>query len=116
MELRTTLIIYGSLAPGEANHHIISHINGIWLKAFIKGKIIDNGWATRTGYPEFKRASDKDSHSVEVLAFMSEELDDHWKQLDDFEATESYKRTTITCELEGGQIVEAFIYESTGVD
>lgn len=112
MEENTTLIIYGSLAPGEANHHIISHINGIWFKAFIKGKIIDNGWSTRTGYPEFQRAEDE-SQTIEVLAFISDELEDHWDHIDEFEGTEKYARTTISCELEDGQVVEAFIYEAT---
>ena len=113
MERTTALIIYGSLAPGEANHHIISHINGIWLKGFIEGKIIDNGWSTRTGYPEFQRHQDGDQATVEVLVFMSEDLDQHWDHLDEFEGTEAYQRSTISCELEGGQKVEAFIYEAT---
>ena len=113
MEVKTTLIIYGSLGPGESNYHIISHINGIWCKAFINGKIIDNGWENRTGYPVFQRVPESEATTVEVLAFVSEELDDHWTLIDEFEGTELYKRTTISCELEGGQIVDAFIYEST---
>lgn len=112
MEDTTTLIIYGSLAPGETNHHIISHINGIWLKAFIKGKIIDNGWSTRTGYPEFQRIDDS-SERVEVLAFISEDLEKYWDYIDEFEGTEQYKRVTISCELENGKVVDAFIYEAT---
>jgi len=112
MELPTTLVVYGSLAPGEANHHVISHIKGIWLKAFIKGKIIDNGWSTRTGYPEFQRTFDSGSNTIEVLAFMSEELDNYWEDIDAFEGTELYNRTRISCKLEGGQIISAFIYET----
>jgi len=112
MEDKAILIIYGSLAPGEANHHIISHINGIWLKAFVNGLIIDNGWSTRTGYPEFQRMDDA-SERVEVLAFVSEDLDTYWDQIDEFEGTEQYKRVTISCELENGKVMDAFIYEAT---
>jgi len=112
MHGKTILIVYGSLAPGEANHHIISHIEGIWYKALIKGKILDNGWATRTGYPEFRRA-ETDSGHVEVLAFVSEDLHKHWDHIDEFEGTERYKRSTISCELENGKVVDAFIYEAT---
>lgn len=112
MENKTVLIVYGSLAPGESNHHIISHIDGQWSKASIKGRIIDNGWSSRTGYPEFQRTSEEDSETVEVFAFISEELDEHWDHIDAFERTESYIRSKIPCVLEGGKIIDAFIYES----
>jgi len=81
LKVKSTLIVYGSLAPGESNHHIISHIDGVWSKAFIKGKIVDNGWLTRNGYPEFQRVHENDAEKLEVLAFISQDLHLHWEHI-----------------------------------
>lgn len=107
-----TLIIYGSLAPGEKNHHIISHIEGNWQKATIRGQIIDNGWSVdRSGYPQFKIVEDEQKADlIDVMAFTSNQLERHWKSLDEFEASEDYKRITIPCILENGQHRIAYIY------
>lgn len=111
--LEKVLIIYGSLAPGEKNHHIISHIKGSWHKATIQGRIIDNGWSdNRSGYPEFQKVENGEAaNTLSVMAFISSELDAHWKLLDDFEASENYSRVRISCKLENGEQKDAFIYE-----
>lgn len=112
----TSLIVYGSLAPGESNHHIISHIDGIWRKAKIKGKIIDNGWSKRLvpqelGYPEFKSVPSGKEDILEVLVFMSEQLELYWQDIDEFEGTEDYRRISISCVLDTGDEIIASIYE-----
>lgn len=108
----TSLIVYGSLAPGESNHHVISHIDGVWHKAKIKGKIIDNGWSKRQGYPEYKSVSNGESEILDVLVFMSEKLEHYWQDIDEFEGTEDYRRITIPCTLDNGEEMTASIYES----
>lgn len=109
----SVLIIYGSLAPGEKNHHIISHIPGEWHRATIKGKIKDNGWSdNRSAYPEFNRVKDEsEAETIHVQAFISKELHQYWTDIDEFEGTELYGRKPIDCVLENGQKTTAFIYE-----
>jgi gamma-glutamylcyclotransferase (GGCT)/AIG2-like uncharacterized protein YtfP len=45
--IQEVLIVYGSLAPGEINHHIISHIKGTWSNGFIRAhnEILTDGEA-----------------------------------------------------------------------
>jgi hypothetical protein len=38
-----SIIIYGTLAPNRSNHSKIKHINGKWIKGFIKGKLVKEG-------------------------------------------------------------------------
>ena len=42
------LFVYGSLAPNRANHHVISHVQGTWQPATVKGKLHDQGWGGGT--------------------------------------------------------------------
>lgn len=50
------LLAYGTLGPGKPNHHKLEHIEGVWMKGFVRGKLEQEGWAARLGYPGFRLA------------------------------------------------------------
>ena len=45
------LFVYGTLAPGRANHHILEGIPGSWEAATLKGSLLQEGWGVAMGYP-----------------------------------------------------------------
>ena len=101
--------MYGSLAEGESNHWVIEHIKGIWYPATIKGKIIDNGWSIRKGYPQYVPSKHE---MMNVLVFVSEELHLYWKDIDEFEGEEYYERILIPYVLEAGTTHNGYIYQA----
>ncbi|MEQ9423393.1 MAG: gamma-glutamylcyclotransferase [Cyclobacteriaceae bacterium] len=102
------LFIYGTLGPGKPNENILNQIGGNWEKAYVRGKLFEEGWGAKMGSPGIRLA--EDSGMVNGHLFISENLKDHWKELDEFEG-EAYKRvkTKSTLEVTGNE-VEAFIY------
>jgi len=81
-EAHERLIVYGTLAPGEINHHWLSSISGKWAQAEVPGKIDRSGT-----YPFFfpGRGWEK------VQIFESTGLPTHYRPLDRFEGRE-YQR------------------------
>lgn len=45
------LFVYGTLAPGRANHSVLAAIPGLWEIAKLKGKLLDEGWGSKMGCP-----------------------------------------------------------------
>lgn len=45
------LFVYGSLAPGRPNEHILAAIPGTWEPASVSGRLREEGWARRWGFP-----------------------------------------------------------------
>lgn len=41
------LFIYGTLAPGRPNEHILSDVDGTWESATVKGKLYKKGLGCR---------------------------------------------------------------------
>ena len=37
------LFVYGTLAPGKPNHHVISDVAGEWENATVKGTLVNEG-------------------------------------------------------------------------
>jgi gamma-glutamylcyclotransferase (GGCT)/AIG2-like uncharacterized protein YtfP len=56
------LFIYGTLAPGRSNHHIIEAISGEWRSAVVKGRLLNEGWGAASGYPAI--IPDEDGQAV----------------------------------------------------
>ena len=99
----TRLVVYGSLAPGEANHHVLSHIRGQWLPCFITGTInLVAGYRVLTWTPG--------GPPVPALLFVSAELPEHWARIDDFEG-EGYRRVVIPVRLDETEVM-ANVYVS----
>lgn len=103
------LIIYGTLGPGRPNHSKIEHINGIWKKGIIRGKLINEGWGAAMGYFAFKNTPENEQEIIQAYILISDELHKHWEFLDEFEGDE-YTRTLTQYQLEDGTIGVGNIY------
>ena len=110
----TRLAVYGSLAPGEVNHHHLADLVGAWQSGTVRGRLIPHGWGDGLGFPAL--IWDQTADAVEVQLFTSEDLPAHWSRLDTFEG-DQYRRILVSVELTDGRCVMANIYvaeETTG--
>ncbi|TQV75143.1 gamma-glutamylcyclotransferase [Aliikangiella marina] len=102
------LFVYGTLAPGRANQHVLANLAGEWHPARVKGKLVEKGWGAAQGYPGI--ILDERAGSVSGFLFQSASLIDHWQVLDDFEGA-GYQRVKNNVWLEDGSVLQAFVYE-----
>ena len=77
------LFVYGTLAPGRSNAHVLADVPGRWEPASVAGHLIEGGWAAALGYPGI--VLDENGGEVPGLLFSSEHLPAHWGRLDAFE-------------------------------
>lgn len=101
------LFVYGTLAPGRANHKVMEDISGDWQAATLRGILHQEGWGIEMGYPGI--IPTKEGDKVEGFVFSSTDLGDHWSRLDEFEG-EGYERVSVTVNISGGHNVEAYVY------
>lgn len=106
MTIDNFLATYGTLAPGQPNHHQLSSLSGSWLAGTVKGKLVNRGWASAIGYPAL--VPDDAGCRVEVHVLVSVDLPSHWSRLDAFEGNE-YQRVAIQVETEESTF-DAWIY------
>ena len=85
----TRLAVYGTLAPGRANHHQLAGLEGQWRRGTVRGRLVDEGWGAALGYPGL--ILDPSGPAVEVDLFESADLPEHWPRLDAFEGA-GYRR------------------------
>ncbi|MEM7214418.1 MAG: gamma-glutamylcyclotransferase family protein [Pseudomonadota bacterium] len=104
---QTRLATYGTLAPGQINHHQLAGLKGYWSKGFVRGTLIEEGWGAAHGCPGL--VLDPNGPEVEVSIFESVDLPDHWERLDAFEG-DGYQRVTVKAAVAGDSI-EVSIYE-----
>lgn len=102
-----SLFVYGTLAPGEENAHIMDGMVGTWQKASVKGKRFAIGWGVHSGHPGL--VPDESGEPVNGLIFTSDDLPAHWDRLDKFEGVD-YRRVPIMATLESGNKVKTQIY------
>lgn len=102
------LFVYGTLAPGRANAHMLSHIAGSWQRASIRGRLVQAGWGAQQGYPGV--VVDTSGPPVEGFVLTSDALEDEWVRLDEFEGVQ-YQRVATQARLEDGQVVQAYVYQ-----
>ena len=100
------LAVYGSLAPGESNAHVLAPLTGTWREGRVRGRLFKEGWGAAMGYPGL--APDERGDDVRVLVFESDDLPAHWARIDAFEG-EGYRRVPINVATDAGVIV-ASIY------
>ncbi len=101
------LFVYGTLAPGRPNEHILADVPGSWEPARVTGTLREEGWGAAMGFPGL----DLNEHgeTIEGYVFTSTELAEHWARLDAFEG-DAYARVPATVRLAGGQTVKAYVY------
>lgn len=101
------LFVYGTLGPGRPNEHILRNIGGSWEAACVIGTLHPEGWGASMGYPGI--ILDKNGGKIEGFLFSSDNIAEHWVELDAFEG-KAYERVLTTVKLQNQTIVEAFIY------
>jgi gamma-glutamylcyclotransferase (GGCT)/AIG2-like uncharacterized protein YtfP len=103
----TRLAVYGSLAPGQLNHHQLASLNGRWVPGTVNGRLFEQGWGATLGFPGI--VLDPSAPSVRVQLFESMDLPSHWERLDAFEGA-AYRRGVTRVDTADGEL-EANIYE-----
>ena len=57
------LFVYGTLAPGQVNAHVLASLSGAWTEAQISGSLHDAGWGAAHGCPG-ARLTDNDIDNI----------------------------------------------------
>ncbi len=102
------LFVYGTLAPGRPNAHILAGVPGTWQRAIVHGRLYREGWGARQGYPGIR--IDDSGDPVEGYVFSSDALAGEWERLDRFEGDE-YERVSAKAWLKDGQTVATYVYQ-----
>jgi gamma-glutamylcyclotransferase (GGCT)/AIG2-like uncharacterized protein YtfP len=105
------LFVYGTLAPGRPNAHVLAPVPGTWEPASVSGTLVAEGWGAAAGYPGL--VLDARGERVNGLLFSSDTLAAHWARLDAFEG-EGYTRVATTVTREDGTTIEAYVYTLSG--
>jgi gamma-glutamylcyclotransferase (GGCT)/AIG2-like uncharacterized protein YtfP len=87
-----TLAVYGTLAPGRPNHHVVAPLGGEWTDGLIEGDLIPLGWGAALGFPGFRPRVGGDAVAVRVLT--APLLATAWPTLDRFEGP-GYERILV---------------------
>ena len=101
------LFVYGTLAPGQPNEKVLTQIGGKWKRAYIKGTLKSQGWGSILGYPAI--VLEENGEKIDGFIFSSENLQNHWDKLDDFEGKE-YSRMLTQVLTDAGDQICAYIY------
>ncbi|MGB5792459.1 gamma-glutamylcyclotransferase family protein [Poseidonibacter sp.] len=102
-----TLFVYGTLMPNCPNGHVLENIVGKFVPATVKGYLKDAGWSASMGYPGIKL--DEKGDTVHGYLFYSNNLINHWDNLDEFEG-EEFERQEVNVERYDELDVDTFIY------
>jgi len=86
------LAVYGTLAPGEPNHHVVAPLGGTWTEGVVEGDLFPVGWGATLGYPAFRPRAGGPAVAVKVLATAA--LAAAWPELDRFEG-DGYRRILV---------------------
>ena len=106
------LFVYGTLAPGRANEHVLADVSGTWELATVRGRLLQQGWGAEAGFPGI--VLDEDGPEVHGMLFSSAMLSEHWNRLDHFEG-DGYERVLASARLQGGGTAMAYIYVLRGM-
>ncbi|MCH1553688.1 MAG: GNAT family N-acetyltransferase [Luminiphilus sp.] len=110
MDKDRRLFVYGTLAPGEENAHVLTHCRGDWKRASVTGRLVDTGSGTALGFPALQ--IDPEGEKVAGWLLQSDDLPASWPALDKFEG-KAYRRSLVMVELEFGETLAASAYLST---
>ena len=103
------LFVYGTLAPGRSNEHVLADLTGDWQPASTRGMLLPDGCAISYGFPALI-LDDPDAGEVEGLLFVSADLPAFWPDLDEFEG-DGYRRVITTITTAAGERLKAYTYE-----
>ena len=94
-----TLAVYGTLAPGRPNHHVVAPLGGAWTNGVVEGDLHPVGWGATLGYPAFRPRAGGPAVAVHVLTAAG--LASAWPDLDRFEGP-GYRRILVPVFAAGG--------------
>jgi gamma-glutamylcyclotransferase (GGCT)/AIG2-like uncharacterized protein YtfP len=86
------LAVYGSLAPGKPNHHLLAPLGGKWTDGVVEGDLVAVGWGAAIGFPALRPRPGGPPVAVKVLT--SPLLETAWAALDRFEGP-GYRRVLV---------------------
>src|SRR5690625_4794696 len=72
------LFIYGTLAPGRPDEHVLADVDGWWEPASVRGHLHEQGWGAALGHPGIILAEDGPEVHGAVLTAGS--LADQWER------------------------------------
>ncbi len=101
------LFVYGTLAPGEVNDHVLAPLDGRWQTATVNGSLHPQGWGASYGFPAMRL--DRNAGEVSGQLFSSPLLLQFWRELDEFEGA-AYKRVVTRVKLADGSLQQANVY------
>lgn len=107
MAAATRLFVYGTLAPGEVNEHVLQSLQGDWQPASVTGSLHPQGWGATYGFPALRL--DPGGEPVNGQLFTSADLPGFWSELDHFEG-EAYRRVVTVLRLQDGAELQAHVY------
>ena len=87
-----TLAVYGSLAPGRSNHHVVAPLGGEWTEGVVEGELLAVGWGASQGYSALVPRDGGPAVAAHVLTAPG--LAAAWPELDRFEGAE-YRRVLV---------------------
>ena len=102
------LFVYGTLGPGRPNEHILKNIGGTWKDAFVFGELFEEGWGAEKGFPGIR--FENKVAKVRGFVFYSENLKDHWKELDAFEGAAYQRIKTEVILIDTEEVIEVDVY------
>jgi|APEBP8051072433_1049376.scaffolds.fasta_scaffold00584_2 gamma-glutamylcyclotransferase (GGCT)/AIG2-like uncharacterized protein YtfP len=107
------LFVYGTLAPGKPNAHVLSGVPGHWENGTVRGRLVQRGWGAALGYPGIVPCPQGlVGDEVAGWIFTSPQLPEQWDRLDAFEGS-GYQRVTTLAKRADGSMVPVQIYAIT---
>ena len=113
------LFVYGTLAPGHINEHILAPLLGTWTDEQISGSLHDAGLGATYRCPGLRLENSTIDHMdlsrgncsvVNGLLFESNELRKIWARLDELEGQEYQPQLTIAL-VAGNKYCRCIVYE-----
>lgn len=102
------LAVYGTLAPGQSNFHVVRSLGGSWEEAEVRGSRFTLEMGHDIGYPGFHWNPAQPYLSLHLL--VSGELPEHWRRLDQFEGPD-YCRILVPVKRNAHSFTIANLYE-----
>ena len=111
-DCRHRLAVYGTLAPGRANYHVVEPLGGTWSDGFVEGELSAQGWGAQFGY---RAVVLRAGSAIPVQVLHTSMLDGAWARLDTFEG-EEYRRLLVpvlSASADGVVLTVANIYAAS---
>lgn len=101
---------YGTLSPGECNHHIVKELRGQWLRGTTYGWMQPHGWGQQYGF--LVMVFDPAGQPIPIHVLESPDLPEGFTRIDEFEGSE-YQRVVLPIKLSNGALCTAQVYART---